>query len=73
MAISSKPRKVVKPKSKPDKPMTFQKKLSDTKARMNKIVEGDDARYHLRGLKKLGSKICCILLSILVLTKKSLL
>ena len=30
------------------KPMTFQEKLSDTKARMNKIVEGDDARYHLR-------------------------
>jgi len=48
MAKSSKPRKVVKPKSKPDKPMTFQEKLSDTKARMNKIVEGNDAGYHLR-------------------------
>ena len=33
---------------KKNKPMTFQEKLSDTKARMNKIVEGDDARYHLR-------------------------
>ena len=48
MAKSSKPRKVVKSKSKPDKPMTLQEKLSDTKARMNKIVEGDDAGYHLR-------------------------
>jgi len=48
MAKSAKPRKVVKPKSKPDKPMTFQEKLSDTKARMNKIVEGNDAGYHLR-------------------------
>ena len=33
---------------KKQKPMTLQEKLSDTKARMNKIVEGDDARYHLR-------------------------
>ena len=48
MAKSAKPKKVVKPKSNSSKPMTFQEKLSDTKARMNKIVEGDDARYHLR-------------------------
>ena len=41
--------KSVKPKSvKQQKPMTFQEKLSDTKARMNKIVEGDDAGHHLR-------------------------
>ena len=48
MAKSSKPRKVVNPKSKPDKPMTFQEKLSDTKSRMEKIVSGNDQRYHLR-------------------------
>jgi hypothetical protein len=30
------------------KPLTFKEKLSDTKARMNKIVEGDDPGYHLR-------------------------
>jgi hypothetical protein len=34
--------------TKKQKPMTFEEKLSDTKARMNKIVEGDDQRYHLR-------------------------
>ena len=48
MAKSAKPKKVVKPKSKSNKPMTFEEKLSDTKARMNKIVEGDDQGYHLR-------------------------
>ena len=48
MAKSVKPKKVVKPKSKSSKPMTFEEKLSDTKARMNKIVEGDDQGYHLR-------------------------
>jgi hypothetical protein len=31
-----------------NKPQTFEEKLSDTKARMNKIVEGNDAGYHLR-------------------------
>jgi len=30
------------------KPMTFEEKLSDTKARMNRIAEGDDPGYHLR-------------------------
>ena len=30
------------------KPMTFEEKLSDTKGRMNRIVEGDDPGYHLR-------------------------
>ena len=29
-------------------PMTFEEKLSDTKGRMNRIVEGDDPGYHLR-------------------------
>ena len=48
MAKSAKPKKVVKPKSKSSKRMTFEEKLSDTKARMNKIVEGDDPGYHLR-------------------------
>ena len=32
----------------PKKPLSFKEKLSDTKARMNKIVEGNDQRYHLR-------------------------
>ena len=48
MSKSVKPKKVVKPKSKSQRPMTFEEKLSDTKARMNKIVEGDDPGYHLR-------------------------
>ena len=48
MAKSEKPKKVVKPKSKSNKPMTFEEKLSDTKGRMNRIVEGDDPGYHLR-------------------------
>ena len=29
-------------------PMTFEEKLSDTKGRMNRIVEGDDPGYHLQ-------------------------
>jgi hypothetical protein len=29
-------------------PTTFEEKLSDTKDRMNRIVEGDDPGYHLR-------------------------
>ena len=48
MAKSAKPKKVVKPKSKSNKPMTLEEKLSDTKARMNKIVEGNDQGYHLQ-------------------------
>ena len=41
--------KPVKQKStKQQKPMTFEKKLSDTKGRMNRIVEGNDPGYHLR-------------------------
>ena len=43
-AVKQKP---IKQKKK-QKPMTFEEKLSDTKARMNKIVEGNDAGYHLR-------------------------
>ena len=47
--MDGKKSKSVKQKpAKQKKPMTFEEKLSDTKARMNKIVEGDDARYHLR-------------------------
>ena len=41
--------KPVKQKStKQQKPMTFEEKLSDTKSRMDKIVNGEDQRYHLR-------------------------
>tara|TARA_Y100000310_G_scaffold84078_1_gene80814 strand:+ start:436 stop:594 length:159 start_codon:yes stop_codon:yes gene_type:complete len=44
-------RSPVKPANKskggPKKPLTLEKKLSDTKARMNKIVEGNDPGYHL--------------------------
>ena len=41
--------KPVKQKAvKQQKPMTFEEKLSDTKGRMNRIVEGDDPGYHLR-------------------------
>ena len=39
--------KPIKQKKK-QQPMTFEEKLSDTKGRMNRIVEGDDPRYHLR-------------------------
>ena len=42
---SVKPRVVSKPKN---KPMTFEEKLSDTKSRMNRIVEGNDPGYHIR-------------------------
>ena len=48
MAKSVKPKKVVKPKSKSKNPMTFKEKLSDTKSRMNRIVEGNDPGYHVR-------------------------
>ena len=48
MAKSVKTNKAVKPKSKPNKPMTFGEKLSDTKSRMEKIVDGNDQGYHLR-------------------------
>ena len=34
--------------SKQQKPMTFEEKLSDTKSRMEKIVDGNDQGYHLR-------------------------
>ena len=47
MAKSVKPKKVVKPKSKSKNPMTFEEKLSDTKSRMNRIVEGNDPGYHV--------------------------
>ena len=47
--MAGKKSKPVKQKSaKQQKPMTFEKKLSDTKGRMNRIVEGDDPGYHLR-------------------------
>jgi len=48
MAKPVKPKKAIKPKSKSSKPMTFEEKLSDTKARMNRIAEGDDPGYHLQ-------------------------
>ena len=41
--------KPVKQKAvKQQKPMTFEEKLSDTKSRMEKIVNGEDRGYHLR-------------------------
>jgi hypothetical protein len=43
-SVKQKPTKQKKNKQ----PMTFEEKLSDTKGRMNRIVEGDDPRYHLR-------------------------
>ena len=47
--MAGKKSKSVKPKSaKQQKPMTFEKKLSDTKSRMDKIVRGEDQGYHLR-------------------------
>jgi hypothetical protein len=33
---------------KQQKPQTLEEKLSDTKSRMNRIVEGDDPGYHVR-------------------------
>jgi hypothetical protein len=41
---SAKTKTVNKPKN---KPTTLEEKLSDTKSRMNRIVEGDDPRYHV--------------------------
>ena len=41
-----KPVKQVKAKS--QKPPTLEQKLSDTKSRMNRIVEGNDPGYHVR-------------------------
>ena len=47
--MDGKKNKSVKKKStKKQKPMTFEEKLSDTKGRMNRIVEGNDQGYHLR-------------------------
>ena len=47
--MAGKKSKSVKQKPvKQKKPMTFEEKLSDTKGRMNRIVEGDDPGYHLR-------------------------
>jgi len=42
----SKPVKQVKAKS--QKPLTLEQKLSDTKARMKRIVEREDPGYHVR-------------------------
>ena len=47
--MAGKKSKSVKQKpAKKQKPMTFEEKLSGTKGRMNRIVEGDDPGYHLR-------------------------
>ena len=47
--VSKKPARSVNKRSvNSNKPRTFEEKLSDTKARMSKIVKGDDAGYHLR-------------------------
>ena len=50
--MAGKASKSVKQKSikqkKKQQPMTLEEKLSDTKGRMNRIVEGDDPGYHLR-------------------------
>ena len=43
-SVKQKPTK----QKKKQQPMTFEEKLSDTKGRMNRIVEGDDPGYHLR-------------------------
>ena len=46
--MAGKKSKSVKQKpAKKQKPMPFEEKLSDTTARMNKIVEGNDPGYHL--------------------------
>jgi len=46
--MAGKKSKSVKQKpEKKQKHVTFEEKLSDTKARMNKIVEGNDPGYHL--------------------------
>ncbi len=47
--MAGKKSKSVKQKpAKERKPMTFEEKLSDTKARMKRIVEREDPGYHLR-------------------------
>ena len=49
--MAGKIKKAVKPKTgnKPKRqPKTLEEKLSDTKARMNRIAEGDDPGYHLQ-------------------------
>ena len=46
-ASKSAKQKPIKQKKK-QQPMTFEEKLSDTKGRMNRIVEGDDPGYHLQ-------------------------
>ena len=47
--MAGKKSKPVKQKvAKQQKPMTFEEKLSDTKGRMNRIVEGNDPGYHLK-------------------------
>ena len=47
--MAGKKSKPVKQKvGKQQKPMTFEEKLSDTKSRMEKIVDGNDQGYHLR-------------------------
>ena len=47
--MAGKKSKSVKQKpAKQKKPMTFEEKLSDTKGRMNRIVEGNDPGYHLK-------------------------
>ena len=37
-----------KPNKSKSKTLTLEEKLSNTKSRMNVIVEGDDPKYHLR-------------------------
>jgi len=47
--MAGKKSKPVKQKAaKQKQPMTFEEKLSDTKGRMNRIVEGNDPGYHLK-------------------------
>ena len=46
-ASKSVKQKPVKRKKK-QQPMTIEEKRSDTKGRMNRIVEGDDPGYHLK-------------------------
>ena len=51
MSMVGKVRKSVKTKTVKklkDKPMSLEKKLSDTRKRMKAIVEGNDPVYHLR-------------------------
>jgi len=49
--MAGKIKKSVKPKpsnKSTRKPLTFEENLSDTKKRMERIVEGNDPGYHLR-------------------------